>query len=150
MQPGDACSLWDIYPHADLVTYPSLIEGFGNAFLESIYFKKPLLVNRYPVFIKDIEPLGFDLAVMDGYLTAQTVQEVRTLLDSPQRRKEMVEHNYALAARHFSYDVLRKNLEVLMSNLLHESVAPLLGDPEREPAECLLTPEVARPLSQAR
>lgn len=148
-QPGDVCSLWDIYPHADLVTYPSLIEGFGNAFLEAIYFKKPLLVNRYPVFIKDIEPLGFDLAVMDGYLTTQTVQQVRTLLDSPQRRKEMVEHNYALAARHYSYDVLRKNLEVLMSSLLHENVAPLLGDPDRDPAECLITPAMARPVSQA-
>lgn len=35
-------TLEDIYPHADLVTYPSLQEGFGNAFLEAVYFK-----NRY-------------------------------------------------------------------------------------------------------
>jgi len=131
------------------VTYPSLIEGFGNAFLEAVYFKKPLLVNRYPVFIKDIEPLGFDLAVMDGFLSAETVQHVRTLLDNPQRREEMVEHNYALAAQEFSYDVLRKSLEVLMSSLLHESVAPLLGDPDRDAAESLLTPALARPVSQA-
>ena len=62
-------SLWDIYPHADFITYPSLYEGFGNAFLEAIYFKKPLLVNRYSTFIKDIEPKGFDLAVMDGFIT---------------------------------------------------------------------------------
>ena len=27
-------TLWDIYPFAALVTYPSLYEGFGNAFLE--------------------------------------------------------------------------------------------------------------------
>ena len=33
-------SLWDVYPHADFITYPSLYEGFGNAFLEAIYFKK--------------------------------------------------------------------------------------------------------------
>ena len=25
-------TLTDVYPHADLVTYPSLYEGFGNAF----------------------------------------------------------------------------------------------------------------------
>ena len=31
-------SLWDAYPHADLVTYPSEIEGFGNAFLEALLF----------------------------------------------------------------------------------------------------------------
>ena len=30
---GKVYSLEDVYPHADLVTYPSLFEGFGNAFL---------------------------------------------------------------------------------------------------------------------
>jgi glycosyltransferase involved in cell wall biosynthesis len=29
-------TLFDVYPHADLVTYPSTYEGFGNAFLEAI------------------------------------------------------------------------------------------------------------------
>lgn len=28
-------TLYDVYPHADLVTYPSHYEGFGNAFLEA-------------------------------------------------------------------------------------------------------------------
>jgi hypothetical protein len=36
-------TLWDLYPHAALVTYPSLYEGFGNAFLEAVYFRVPLL-----------------------------------------------------------------------------------------------------------
>lgn len=40
-------ALWDTYPHADFVTYPSFIEGFGNALIETIYFKLPALVNRY-------------------------------------------------------------------------------------------------------
>jgi hypothetical protein len=106
-------------------------------------------VNRYPVFIKDIEPLGFDLAVMDGFLTAETVQQVRTLLNSTQRQQEMADHNYAVAARHFSYSVLRKNLDVLMAGLLGDSVAPLLGEPETDPAECLLTPVLPRPVTQA-
>ena len=47
-----------MYPHADFITYPSLYEGFGNAFLEAIYFKKPLLINRYAIFVKDIETPG--------------------------------------------------------------------------------------------
>ena len=38
-------TLFDVYPHADLVTYPSHYEGFGNAFLEAIYFGKPVVVN---------------------------------------------------------------------------------------------------------
>ncbi len=147
--PGDTCSLWDIYPHADFVTYPSLLEGFGNAFLEAIYFKKPLLVNRYPVFVRDIEPLGFDLATMDGFLTGETVQQVKTLIESPQRRKEMVEHNYKVATRHFSYTVLRQNLDVLMANLLGNTVAPLLTNPESDDTECLLTPMQPQPVTQA-
>lgn len=108
-------SLWDIYPHADFVTYPSLYEGFGNALLEAIYFKKPILVNRYDVFIRDIEPLGFKFVVMDGFITDRVVREIREVLNNPEKRQEMVSHNYELALRHFSYAVLRKRLGYLMS-----------------------------------
>ena len=48
-----------IYPHADLVTYPSTFEGFGNAFLEAVYFKRPIVVNKYSIYAKDIEPQRF-------------------------------------------------------------------------------------------
>jgi glycosyltransferase involved in cell wall biosynthesis len=109
-------SLWDIYPHADFITYPSLYEGFGNAFLEAVYFKKPLLINRYAIFVKDIEPQGFDLVVMDGYLTRRNVQAVREVLASPARREQMVTHNYRVAARHYSYGILRERLGSLMLN----------------------------------
>ncbi len=109
-------SLWDVYPHADFVTYPSLYEGFGNALLEAIYFKKPILVNRYDVFIRDIEPLGFDFVVMDGYLTEKVIKEVKEILENPERCTQMVEHNYEVALRHFSYAVLRKRLGYLISN----------------------------------
>jgi glycosyltransferase involved in cell wall biosynthesis len=62
-------TLWDLYPHADLVTYPSTYEGFGNALLEAIYFRKPTVINRYNIFVQDIEPKGFNLAVIDGFVT---------------------------------------------------------------------------------
>lgn len=110
-------SLWDIYPHADFITYPSLYEGFGNAFLEAIYFKKPLLINRYAIFVKDIEPQGFDLVVMDGYLTGRNVEAVREILNSPARREQMVTHNYQVAARHYSYGILRERISSLMLNI---------------------------------
>jgi hypothetical protein len=112
----DRYSLWDVYPHADFITYPSLYEGFGNAFLEAIYFKKPLLINRYATFVRDIEPKGFDLVVMDGYLTKKNVQQVTEILQSAQRRQQMVESNYAIASRHYSYAMLRRWLGTLMVN----------------------------------
>ena len=120
--PG--CCLWDIYPHADFITYPSLNEGFGNAFLEAIYFKKPLMVNRYPTFVKDIEPLGFDLVAIDGYLTADAVRNVKDILNSPHRREKLVTHNYRVAHQNFSYSVLRKQLGSLLGVLFKETNQP--------------------------
>ncbi len=122
---GGKYSLWDIYPYADFITYPSLYEGFGNAFLEAIYFKKPLLINRYANFVRDIEPLGFDLAVMDGFLSKKTVQSVINIIESSQRRKKMVNGNYTIAAQHYSYSVLRNQLSAIMKSFFADGVEPL-------------------------
>ncbi|MGD9174757.1 MAG: glycosyltransferase family 4 protein [Desulfobacterales bacterium] len=111
-------SLWNVYFHADLVTFPSLYEGFGNAFLEAIYFKKPLMINRYATFVSDIEPKGFDLVTMDASLTAETVQAVKEIIESPQRAAEMVNHNYEMARQHFSYCVLNDQLDAVMAQAL--------------------------------
>ncbi len=108
-------SLWDIYPFADFITYPSLYEGFGNAFLEAIYFKKPILINRYATFVRDIEPQGFDLAVMNGYLSKKTIQNIIEIIESPERREKMVNYNYKVAARHYSYSILCSRLNFMLN-----------------------------------
>lgn len=110
-------TLWDLYPHADLVTYPSTYEGFGNALLEAFYFRKPLVVNRYSIFIQDIEPKGFRLPVMDGIVTHKLVREVQRILDDPEYREQMVEHNYRVSRRFYSYGVLRRSLRTIMTSL---------------------------------
>jgi glycosyltransferase involved in cell wall biosynthesis len=117
-------SLWDIYPNAELISYPSLCEGFGNALLEAIYFKKPLLVNRYPIFVRDIEPKGFNLAVMDGFLSNKTIQKVREILESPTRREKMVNLNYEVASRHYSYSMLRNQISTIMNDFFSEYEQP--------------------------
>ncbi len=108
-------TLWDLYPHADLVTYPSLYEGFGNAFLEACYFRKPIVINRYPVFERDIEPLDFDMLAFDGFPTSRLVPRIRRVLEDEGYRQEMVEHNYQVAAKYFSYEVLHRKLRSLIS-----------------------------------
>jgi hypothetical protein len=109
-------SLWDIYPSADFITYPSLHEGFGNALLEAIYFKKPILINRYATFIRDIEPKGFNFVVMDRFITSEIVQMVRGLIESSERKERMVNLNYNIASRHYSYIELQKNLSGLIAS----------------------------------
>jgi glycosyltransferase involved in cell wall biosynthesis len=109
-------TLWDVYPHTDLITYPSLYEGFGNAFLEAILFKKPLLVNRYSVYIVDIEPKGFDVIAIDGFLTTSAVHQVEEVLKDPERRRAMVDRNFELGRKYFSYSSLKRGLSALLTS----------------------------------
>ena len=107
-------NLFDIYPHADLITYPSTIEGFGNAFLEAVYFKIPILVNRYSIYTIDIKPKGFRAIEIDGYVTDEAVEQARAVLEDPRLRENMVTTNYTLAEKFYSYAVLHEKLMNLM------------------------------------
>lgn len=107
--------LWDAYLHADFVMYPSLYEGFGNALLETVYFKRPMLVNNYIVYAADIGPLGFEFIELDGAVTDAAVAQLRDWLDHPEKWQAAVEHNYDLALQHFSYAVLERLLGDLIA-----------------------------------
>jgi glycosyltransferase involved in cell wall biosynthesis len=109
-------SLWDAYLNTDLITYPSLYEGFGNAILESIYVKKLTVLNRYPVYNADIKPLGFKFIELDGFVNEKSIQEIRHLMNSPEEVRKFTEKNYQLAQEHFSLEVLETNLKDLLSN----------------------------------
>jgi mannosylglucosylglycerate synthase len=126
---GRRFSLHEVYPHADLVTYPSYQEGFGNAFLEAVYYRKPLLVNRYSVYVVDIEPKGFRAVTVDGFLTDTAVAEVLELLRDPEKRRGMVDTNFGIARKYFSFRMLRKELANLISGLF--GIAPPHGLLER-------------------
>lgn len=107
-------TIGDVYQAADLVTYPSSYEGFGNAFLETVYFGKPILMNRYPVFIADIEPLGFDICLINGFITGSTVREMERVLADRGARHKAAEHNYRIAREHFSFEKLEGLLTGVM------------------------------------
>ncbi|HKJ37137.1 MAG TPA: glycosyltransferase family 4 protein [Anaerolineales bacterium] len=115
-------TLADVYPYADLVTYPSTIEGFGNAFLEAVYFKRPIVVNNYSIFEADIKPKGFKVVEFDGYISERTLQETRYVLNNPDVTEEEAEHNFELAKRYYSFTMLEKRLSLLMANCFGEIV----------------------------
>ncbi len=116
-------TLQDVYPHADLVTYPSLQEGFGNAFLETIYFRKPILVNNYSIYSHDIKPKGFDVIEMDDFISDSTVAYTKNVLDHPERIAAMAETNYALGVKYYSFAILRTTFRNLLSNFFGEEEA---------------------------
>jgi len=108
--------LEDVYPHADLVTYPSTFEGFGNAFLEAIYFCRPIVVNTYSIYTMDIKPKGFSVIEMDGYVSNETVHRTRKVLTDSELRRKMVKHNFETAQKYYSYSVLHNKLKNLISD----------------------------------
>jgi len=112
-----AHSLHDAYLAADLITYPSLYEGFGNALIEALFYGVPVLVNRYPVYVADIAPLGLRLIEIDGAITDETVAETKALLGSPRRIRANAAHNFAIARQQFSYGLLRRSLGKLLREL---------------------------------
>ncbi|MDC7222763.1 MAG: glycosyltransferase family 4 protein [Spirochaetales bacterium] len=113
-------TLEDIYPYADFVTYPSLIEGFGNAFLETIWFKKPILVNNYSIYATDIRPKGFEVVEIDDYVTDKTVEEVTYLLDHPEEVERITKKNYELALRYYGYSTVKNKLRGLLCSFFGE------------------------------
>jgi mannosylglucosylglycerate synthase len=115
-------TLSDVYPHADLITYPSYYEGFGNAFLEAVYFGKPVVVNTYAVYARDIDPLGFKTVEMTQLVTKEVVDQVRAVLDDQALREDWARTNYALGVKYFSYAVARRKLAARLANLFGEGV----------------------------
>jgi glycosyltransferase involved in cell wall biosynthesis len=109
-------TLQDVYPHADLVTYPSSFEGFGNAFLEAVYFCRPIVVNTYSIYTMDIKPKGFEVIEIDGYVSDEAVRKTRKVLSDPEIRDQMVKHNYDVARHYYSYSVLHNKLKSLIKD----------------------------------
>lgn len=97
-------TLWDAFISSDFVTYPSQIEGFGNQYIESVYFKKPVIITPYPVYKSDIKPLGFKSIEITPSLSERDVEKVNSFLNDPNKVKEMVESNFELGKKHFSYE----------------------------------------------
>jgi glycosyltransferase involved in cell wall biosynthesis len=115
-------TLAEVYPAADFVTYPSAFEGFGNAFLEAVYYRRRLLVNNYSTYEVDIRPRGFRVVWFDGFISDATLALARQLLDDPVLSAEWTARNYDLGARHFSFTILQRHLEDLLADCFGEAV----------------------------
>ena len=61
-------------------------------------------------------PRCFPAVTMDGYLTRETIREVRRVIEDEEYRVEMVNRNYDLCKVFFSYSVLRRKLRAVVTN----------------------------------
>ncbi|RAO99478.1 hypothetical protein PW5551_03030 [Petrotoga sp. 9PW.55.5.1] len=120
-------SLWDFYAIADFITYPSILEGFGNQFLEAIFSKTPVLLFEYPVYKKDIAPLGFEVVTLGSkaeyergkYRVNQNEiikakDKIFDILFNKEKASYVVQKNFELGKKYFSYETLEKKLKQIL------------------------------------
>ena len=110
-------TLWDCYVNADFVTYPTEVEGFGNQFVETMYFKKPIILTPYPVYKSDIAPLGFETIELNGANFGKAVAKVNSLIADGQEYDRLVEKNFKIGEKHFSYDSTREKIKKILQTL---------------------------------
>lgn len=100
---SDAMSLSSAYAAADLVCFPSLYEGYGNALVEAMFFRRPIFVNRYSVYERDIAPLGVAAVEIDGLVTDEAVAAARLWIDDSDAALSGIERNTQVGLDHLSY-----------------------------------------------
>ena len=102
------------YAAADLVCFPSLYEGFGNALLEGFYYRRPVFVNRYPVYRRDIAPTGVACIEIDGVVGGEAVATAAQWLAGSGDGDAAVARNYEIGLRDFSFATVRERLRPLL------------------------------------
>lgn len=124
-------SLWDVYSHADIITYPSLLEGWGNQFLEGLVAKVPMVVYRYPVYDLDIADQQFSiidlgnthtvdeqgLACIDEQKLNSAANETLSYLTDESSRFNDMNRNYAIGEKNYSYPALKAILSQVFTQL---------------------------------
>jgi len=117
-------TMWDAYRNSDFILYPTKIEGFGNQFIEAVYFKKPIILTPYPVYERDINSKGFEVIKMGDKVTTVVIKKVKELIDNPEKRLAMVEKNFELGEKYMSYEWVEKKLKKIFKEMDFE---PTMG-----------------------
>ena len=74
------------------------------------------MVNKYSIYAQDIKPKGFRAVEFDGYVTQAAVEETKKILEDTSLCQEIVDHNYKIAEKFFSFSVLRERLKAYLTD----------------------------------
>ena len=125
-------SLWDAYLFADIITYPSLLEGWGNQLIEAIFYKKPVVLYEYPVFKADIKKEGYYFISLgdkiidrndDGLVNIKSEKMNEAISESLQvlssdNTLNLMKENLIIGSKYHGSQVLEKFLKQQMNRYL--------------------------------
>jgi len=111
------------YAACDVVVLPSSWEGFGLPLVESALHRRPIAVGNFPV-ARELAAFGF------RWFTPGDPGPLRRWLADPD--PDLLDHNEALARRHFGIDALVRRLDLLLSEvpICHHSGSSQDGNAE--------------------
>ncbi|SHE98400.1 Glycosyltransferase involved in cell wall bisynthesis [Marinitoga hydrogenitolerans DSM 16785] len=123
-------SFWDIYSVSDIITYPSILEGWGNQLLEAIIAKKPVVLFEYDVFLKDIKFSGLEyislgnkyikkngLMEIDNKILEDASNSIIKILFDKNKYFEMVNKNFGIGKKEFGFKTLEEIIKRLLNNI---------------------------------
>ncbi len=131
MLNGDGERLYtgrDVLVNADIATYLPKWEGFGNAFLEAVSCRVPVVVSTYLVYKTDIKGAGFDnIEIRDDYddnglleIPESVLDEIHLILTNPEKKSLMTDTNFEIGMREFGFDMLTVKLNGLLDSYTDE------------------------------
>jgi hypothetical protein len=85
-----------------------------------VYYRQPIVMGMYAIYRIDIQPKGFRVIQIGNVLEDETIQQAKEILTHPELKEEIVNHNYQLCYRHYSFKVLENRLIALLNECLGE------------------------------
>ncbi|MFW5783506.1 MAG: glycosyltransferase, partial [Spirochaetota bacterium] len=97
-------------------------EGFGNALLEAIAARVPVVTTTYLVYKTDVMITGLrNIEIRDRYgedgllvIPDDALDSIHYVLTHPKEREEITETNFRIARNEFGLNVLREKLQGLL------------------------------------
>lgn len=118
----------DILVNADLAVYLPKWEGFGNAFLEAVSCRIPVVISTYLVYKTDIKGSGFkNIEIRDDYndmgflkIPEQVLEKIHLILNDQKEKNRITDINFKIGKREFGFNLLSEKLNNLLDSYSDE------------------------------